>query len=434
MLHLSKLSFTSASRLTAIAAALLVAGCGDKLPSLTGPVAEIQIGTFTASNSSKFDRNDVLLTWELAELDLSAEAAKHLVARSGDTLLTGQITDSDGDSKADQFSALINLGAGAQREIKLVRDATLAQQLTTRPARAQAKISIKQGGHWEGKHYKGGSFVNVDAITPPEQYTDHSEWIRYEGPGIESDRVAYRIYLDWRNGFDIFGKRNPGLQLQDIGLDGYDSYHEMADWGADILKVGDSLGMGGFGFWDGEKAARVEQTDARRAAILNSGPIMASMTIEYRGWTLPGHKTDLDATFAMTAGSPLVHVTLETSRGLPNMMAGLGKHEAAEMMTGDVGNGSGWAYLATFGRQTLFDDELGKFILYRKQDAQALVEDQHNYAVVMKGTDSGLDYYFGSVWSGEMHGIKDRGTFEDFLAREIDKLSQPVTLARNIAR
>src|SRR5690606_41170855 len=64
--------------------------------------------------------------------------------------------------------------------------------------------------------------------------------IRYDGPGIESDKVAYRIYLDERNGFDIFGKKTPDLVLQDVGLDGFESYHHPAPWGMDILKVGAS--------------------------------------------------------------------------------------------------------------------------------------------------------------------------------------------------
>ena len=33
------------------------------------------------------------------------------------------------------------------------------------------------------------------------------------------------------------------MVLQDVGQDGYDSYHEMADWGMDVLKVGDAAGV-----------------------------------------------------------------------------------------------------------------------------------------------------------------------------------------------
>ncbi|WP_226704697.1 DUF4861 family protein [Microbulbifer elongatus] len=430
MTRSSKYSSHSIHGLGAIAGALLLAGCGHEA-STTANETKSAIATFSASNPSQFARHDARVTWPLSELGLTPEKAKNLVARSGDALLSGQLIDSNGDATADSFSAVINLDILETRKIELLDDASLASEIEEHAPRTRAEISIKEGGQWNGKRYEGGEFVNVETVTLPAQYTDHSEWIRYEGPGIESDRVAYRIYLDWRNGFDIFGKKQPGLKLRDIGLDGYDSYHEMSDWGADILKVGDSLGMGGFGFWDGEQVIRVEQTDGRGATVNSSGQILSSLAIDYSGWALPDLKTDLDANLSMSAGSPLVHVTLYTSETLPNMAIGLGKHDAAELITGDLGDDSGWAFLATFGQQTLFDDELGKFILYRKSDARQLVEDPHNHAIVMKDTDGGLEYFFGAVWSGEAQGISDRGTFEKFLAQEIEKLAQPVVLVRN---
>lgn len=430
MTRSSKYSPHSINRLGAIAGALLLAGCGQEASTPANETASA-IATFSASNPSQFARHDTRVTWPLSELGLTAENAKNLVARSGNTLLSGQLIDTDGDVAADSFSALIDLDALEVLEIELLGDANLVSEVERRAPRTRAEISIKEGGQWNGKRYEGGEFVNVETVTLPAQYTDHSEWIRYEGPGIESDRVAYRIYLDWRNGFDIFGKKQPGLKLQDIGLDGYDSYHEMSNWGADILKVGDSLGMGGFGFWDGEQVIRVEQTDGRSATVNSSGLILSSFAIDYSGWTLPEFKTNLNANFSMSAGSPLVHVTLKTSETLPNMAVGLGKHDAAELITGDLGDDSGWAYLATFGQQTLFDDGLGEFILYRKSDARQLVDDPHNHAIVMKDTGAGLEYYFGAVWSGEAQGISERGAFETFLTQEIEKLAQPVLLARN---
>ena len=39
---------------------------------------------------------------------------------------------------------------------------------------------------------------------------------------VESDQVGYRFYLDWRNGFDIWGKVSPMMMLKKTGLDGFD--------------------------------------------------------------------------------------------------------------------------------------------------------------------------------------------------------------------
>src|SRR5699024_10733179 len=72
--------------------------------------------------------------------------------------------------------------------------------------RTQAELSIKKGGKFENREYIGGKFENVDSLRVPDEHTDHSWFIRYEGPGWESDKVGYRFYLDWRNATDVFGK------------------------------------------------------------------------------------------------------------------------------------------------------------------------------------------------------------------------------------
>ena len=110
-----------------------------------------------------------------------------------------------------------------------------------------AEISIKEGGHWEGREYIDGYFKNVESLEVPSQHTDHSWFIRYEGPGWENGQIGYRLYLDWRNAIDVFGKKVDSIVLPYVGQDGFDSYHEPANWGQDILKAGKSMGIGGYG-------------------------------------------------------------------------------------------------------------------------------------------------------------------------------------------
>lgn len=75
-------------------------------------------------------------------------------------------------------------------------------------AKNYAEISVKDDGKWENRKYIGGTaFKNVQTLKLAKEHTDHSFDIRYEGPGWESNKVGYRLYLDWRNAIDIFGKR-----------------------------------------------------------------------------------------------------------------------------------------------------------------------------------------------------------------------------------
>ena len=88
-----------------------------------------------------------------------------------------------------------------------------AQIKTNVPANAKtyAEISLKEGGKWEGRKYVGGVFKNVQKLKLAKEHTDHSFDIRYEGPGWESNKIGYRLYLDWRNAIDIFGYDCPQL-------------------------------------------------------------------------------------------------------------------------------------------------------------------------------------------------------------------------------
>ena len=87
-----------------------------------------------------------------------------------------------------------------------------------------------------------GSYKLVDRFDVPADHKIHDGQVAMEGPGWESDKVAYRLYLDERNVPDIYGKKLPHPVLPTIGM-GKDDYHSMAPWGQDIFQVDQSLGM-----------------------------------------------------------------------------------------------------------------------------------------------------------------------------------------------
>jgi len=65
--------------------------------------------------------------------------------------------------------------------------------------------------------------------------------------GWESNRAAYRFY--WGQ-VEAFGKLDERLIMAGFTAD-Y-AYHEMQDWGMDILHVGEASGLGGISLWEGE--------------------------------------------------------------------------------------------------------------------------------------------------------------------------------------
>jgi rhamnogalacturonyl hydrolase YesR len=306
-----------------------------------------------------------------------------------------------------------------------------AQASTAVPMLTQAEIAHKVGGEWkprkdkpELKEYVGGTFQNVRELSPPHEHTDHSSFIRYEGPGIESDKVGYRIYLDWRNGFDIFGKKVTTPVLQRVGQDGYESYHHMADWGMDILKVGQSLGAGGFGLWDGKKVELVSKVDGWKTTIVESGGLYSSFRIAYRGWKVGDEQVDVTADFSMTGGSRAVHARLQLSKDLPNLAIGLVKHPGTELLEGPSElTGTAYTYAASYGKQSLNGDLLGMAVLFQKGSREAQKDDAASYVSVMKPAGKALDYYFLAAWQGEPGGIQNKDDFRAYLEREIERLT-----------
>ena len=280
---------------------------------------------------------------------------------------------------------------------------------------AQVVLSMKQGGAWQEQKYVGGEWGDVTEIVAPPQATDHSEYIRFEGPGIESDLVGYRFYLDWRNGFDIFGKKTRELVLQDVGLDGYEAYHEPADWGMDILTVGESLGIGGFGYWDGNAVQRVSDVAQRSARVLENGPGRAMLELRYDGWQAGGKATDLVATLAMTPGSRIVDVELAASPPPDNLAIGIVKHPDGELTTGVTENGHG--YLATWGPQSIIGDGLGMALVYRQADLIEVTGDAHSHVVVLRPGDGELAYAFMAAWVQEPDAIATEAAFLEAVER-----------------
>jgi rhamnogalacturonyl hydrolase YesR len=401
---------------------LLIAGCGKAPQQEQAQPAPQEVATLELANPSEFARSDEAVSIGFAELGIKAASEVSLVVMEGEAELPSQLIDTDGDGTPDTLLFVADFAAAQQREFTIEHGGAAAVA-----KRTQAEVSIREGGEWDGKTYKGGTFVNVDAVDPPEQYTDHSGYIRYEGPGIESDKVGYRVYLDWRNGFDIFGKLTPDMVLQNVGQDGYQSYHEPAAWGMDILKVGDAVGIGGYGFWDGEKIIRVSDTQNRAVTILENGGLYSAFRIDYTGWQADDYQTDLAATLSMTAGSRLVRAQLSAAPDFPNLAVGIVRHPGVEFIEGDLEiSGHAWTYVASWGEQALSEDELGMFLLFRKGSRNEQTEDEHNFVSVMQPGDGKLEYYFGAAWVQEPGGVTSKEAFIEYLEQEAEKLTMPL--------
>ncbi len=384
-----------------------------------------------AKNESGLSRTDEPVVMNVADLKSRASdfnPSAFVIFCQG-TEVPSQAIDRDGDGRIDQIATVLNFKPGEKKKLT-VRYSPLGEKIRNYPKRTQAELSVKTGGAFVNRKYQGGTFQNVTYLRVPAEHTDHSFYIRYEGPGWESDKVGYRFYLDWRNAVDIFGKKVPDMVLQKVGLDGFESYHQMSDWGADIFKVGESLGLGSIASWHQGKANRVAQTDSVTCAIVANGPIYSQIRTIYYGWQVGSQKVNLTADLSIWAGSRLTKTDLSIDGELDNICTGLAKHANTTFFSQEPAQTDEWGYIALWGKQSLAsdEDELGIAVLYPKAQMLQLTEDDLNHVIVLKPENGKVSYYFLAAWIQEPNGIKTSQDFVDYLNVTVQQINQPVTV------
>lgn len=67
----------------------------------------------------------------------------------------------------------------------------------------------------------------------------------FEGFVLENDFIVYCYYVDSWYCFDIYGKMVLELVMDMVSW----QYYDIMDWGLDIFKVGNLLGLGSFVIW-----------------------------------------------------------------------------------------------------------------------------------------------------------------------------------------
>ena len=351
--------------------------------------------------------------------------AKAFVVLDKDKKVASQYNINDVDYKGIVL-VLPELAANESRqlEVRYAKTGEIKQEYTKR---TQAELSYKTGGEWKAREYIGGTFKNTDYLRVPPEHKDHSWFIRYEGPGWESDKVGYRFYLDQRNATDVYGKTTADMMLQQVGLDGFDSYHHLQSWGMDVMKVGPSLGVGSIGAMANGKITRVEKTDSVTSRITENGNVYSSILTNYYGWKIGEKKHDLQSRITIHAGTRLTHQLLTLKNNPENICTGIVKDKKSVLLS-DKGNATNFGYIATYGKQSLNGDgdELGLAVFFRATDASEFNEDQFSHVVKLNPTSGKVEYYFLATWVLEPNGIKDQQQFETYLKQVANELANPV--------
>ena len=293
---------------------------------------------------------------------------------------------------------------------------------TTPTSKTYAEISVKEGGKWEGRKYIGGTFKNVQSLKLAPEHTDHSFDIRYEGPGWESNKVGYRLYLDWRNAIDIFGKKTKEIVLPQVGQDGFDSYHLMQDWGSDILKAGKGIGIGSIDRYLNNERLHFYAVDSTIAKVQNKSN-ESSVKINYYGWKTASDKIDFTSELTIKPDQRYAKHTFQASKEIKGICTGIVKQKNTEFLKKESTNKK-WAYIATYGQQSLVPDNLGMAIFYEISTVESLVDAEFDHLLVFKPSTKSNSFYLLGAWEQEIGGIKSKEEFIKYLDEKLTVLNK----------
>ena len=260
-----------------------------------------------------------------------------------------------------------------------------------------------------------GEYHRVSEYDVPKEHTIGDGTIAYEGPGIESGKVAYRLYLDERSVLDVFGKKTADPVLHKVGRG--DDYHVMSDWGMDILKVGNSLGSGGLGVYENGKMRMVGPARSLSVQVADQNPETASFVVNHEGLDSDSGAFNLKTQYSMEKQSRLLTVQAQSSQQAPVLAAGLVIHPGIEFLKSENQPESSWAYIATYGVQTLIDDELGLALFYQTDAVSEVKDDGSTYGVVFN-VERPIHYKVAAAWVAEPGGIVDFDAYKQYLEEE----------------
>ena len=257
----------------------------------------------------------------------------------------------------------------------------------------------------------------------PDDHKVGDKIFPYEGVGWENEIVGYRLYLDERAVTDIFGKRTPDIILDKV--DYRSKYHDLADWGMDVMKVGPSLGVGGLGLYRSGSLERFGGDGQISIKVLEESGARISFKVKHHDVPLGnGEVGNVETTYSLNSGSPLTWVRVKSNLPKATLASGLVKNVKGKHIRGPISEKQGeWRYIATWGdKQSEAKDGLGTALFFRDGDARVMPTMIDTFPVRFNSPNP--TYAFAGVWEQGPMGITNEESFVAWLDEQQRKLNQ----------
>ncbi len=396
--------------------------------------------SISVKNELDIDRQDevVVLSREFIEQKLEANDGFLPVFESEGQILASQFDDLDGDENWDEAAILVNLKALQESKIKLRNVATADYPVFEK--RTNLRLGILQ---------EDGSYREVDEYNALPCSNGFEIIVQAESVNWENDKIGFRVYFDCRNVKDLFGKLKPEMIIDKIHTPELPGYHELADWGMDVLHCGSSLGSGGLALMRNDSLYRLGSTDVYRYKKIVEGPVRSVFELNYAGWHVEGDNLEATEKLTVYPGKYWFEsdVTFKGIRDGDQVVTGIVtsrlKKEPFEMSAGK------FKCIGTHDVQSLNNDELGMAVLvpsgetgkisrttnidFFKLGNQTVIEKSFSniisetYYISQKcNNNEPAKHYFSAVWGLEKEQWKTEEGFKKYLSEEGEKLSSPL--------
>lgn len=378
----------------------------------------------TLTNSGTCDLNEkpvIIERSQFKEQTGSNTQLPFLKAQDTGNLIACQTDDTDGDGAWDELFTLVDLKAGETRIFNLVWiDKNKAPEVKIR-------TNIRFASQADQPQEL------TEAVRLESNTTEISQqYFQFEGPGWENDLVGFRNYFDARNGIDIWGKISHDMVLDRVGLKSEPSYHELQDWGMDILKVANSLGAGAIALQTPNGLYRVGPGCTGTYKLVTEGPLRSMFDLEFKGIDLEGTPTEVKHRICIIAGKPWYQsIVAVTSASAPKLVTGIVNLHSDSVYTISI---EGFASMYTHDNQAFDGEKLGLALIVPQNTIEVYTAPEEGEGITQTFYTA-LDispapnvFYFMSGWEKQDPRWSDKEGFEAGIIEQGQQITSQLTV------
>lgn len=243
-------------------------------------------------NPLNVDRSDVPVVVSLRDVQFNVADA---VVKDGGREIPSQIDDLDRDLRNDELALVVDMPAKGKKtlEVELFSE---KQADRNYPRRTYGDLIVRDSKTKQKNKFPG----YIHSLSAPEG-VDVFHLLHHHGADFESELVAYRVYFDERQTYDLYGKYKKQLELETSQF--YPDDEQLtAGYGDDVLWAGQTVGLGALRGWDGEKPTMVSPVRSRGQRMVASGPVRTIVELTDEGWQLGGKTFNLRQNVIIYAG------------------------------------------------------------------------------------------------------------------------------------